>query len=88
MARKSEMEKYLYTLLSEKGYDVDEPIIVGKDPFYGDQWIVLDEIVRFILKADKATQQDIRRKLVYIDFKNGDVLDLFKYIGRFMFAHA
>lgn len=80
------MKNYLYTLLDEKGIDVNDFVTVGEDPFWGPQIIQLDEIVRFILTSDKATQKQIRNKLVAIDFMNGDVMDLFKYIGRFMFA--
>jgi len=76
------MKKYLYTLLKEKGIDINEIIIVDEDELFGAVFMNLGDIVDFILKQDKRNQEKVRDTLVKIDFCNGDVMDYFKYIGK------
>ena len=80
------MKEYLYTLLIEKGYELDEFIEVDYDDLFGPVIMQLIEIVNFILQQDKNIQTTVRKTLVKIDFMNGDVMDYFKYIGKGIYS--
>lgn len=79
------MKEYLYTLLKEKGLDINEMIIVDDDELFGAVYMFLGDIVDFILKLDKDNQSKIRHTLVTLDYYNKDVMDFIKYIGKFMY---
>ena len=75
------MKNWIYTLIDEKGYDLDHTFVVeGKD--WDKNFIPLQVVVEHILIAPKEHQKAIKEKLVQIDFLNGDCLDFFKYLAK------
>jgi hypothetical protein len=73
------MKKYLTTLIEEKGGDLDHEITI--DGHYGLTYRVL---IDFIEQAAPETRQKIRKTLVMIDFKNGDVFHYLDYLAHGM----
>lgn len=68
--------KWLDTLVEEKGIDLEDGFIIGNNIFdYG-----------FIVEAIKVTsvkeQNMIKNMLVRIDFCNGDIRDYFKHLAK------
>lgn len=75
------MKNWIYTLIDEKGYDLEHTFEVeGKD--WGINFIPLSVVVEHILIAPKQQQKAIKNKIVQIDFMNGDCLDFFKYLAK------
>jgi len=70
------MKKYLETLITEKGRDLDEWLRVDA----GHINLTWHNVIEFICNLDLKTQAEIRNKLVLIDFKNGDVFHFLNYI--------
>lgn len=76
------MRNYLYTLLQEKGIDIDDMVTVDHDELFGDVFMHMQDIINFICRCDRETQEKIRKTFIMIDFKNGDVMDYIKFIGK------
>ncbi len=71
------MKRYLQTLITEKGRDMDDG--VGLDGHIGLTWQML---VDFICQPDMAGyHRQIRNTLVLIDFKNGDVFHYLRHLA-------
>ena len=73
------MKNYLNNLLDEKGL---ENATIQIEGVIND--IEVSDVVNFICSLDSITQNSIKRKLVEIDFQNGDVMHFFKYIAEGM----
>ncbi len=80
------MKKYLLTFLEEKGIDLETPITVTSLHDETENHMTVQHVVDEILRKPAAVQNVLRKKLIMIDYRNGDVLDFFKYVARFM-AH-
>lgn len=71
---------WLDLFIEEKGIDVEHTFEV--EGASGTNWIPVGCLIE-ALKAAPASEQDaVQRKIVQIDFRNGDVLDFFKYPAR------
>lgn len=77
--RKSAFEKWLETFLDEKCVDMSHSFTVDhKGTFHIVDMEFLKEV---ILKASEQEQRQIKDKIVYIDFKNGDVMHFFNFLA-------
>ena len=75
---------YFLTLLEEKGIDLDLPFEVESLHTGTPNHMTLRHVVEFISRKPASVQNVLRKKAIVIDFRNGDVLDLFRYVARFM----
>ena len=78
------IEKYLRTLLNEKGISEDYVFSFDTDDFWGHHIIPMEVVIEFIDNLDPKTQKQIKDTLVMIDFKNGDILHYLEFITRKM----
>jgi len=76
--------KWLDTLLSEKGTDLDQVLTVPgpKDSIFGDNSMPLQIVIDAIKTASKDEQKSIKKTLVQIDFLNGDICHYFKHLAQ------
>ena len=74
------MERYLRTLLKEKGISEDYVFTIDKDDFWGHHIVQMEVVIEFISNLDPKTQNQIKETLVMIDFKNGDILHYLEFI--------
>lgn len=72
------MKKYLKTLINEKGIDLDTEIKI--DGHFG---LTYEMLVDYIHSATEYHAQ-VRKTLVIIDFKNGDVFHYLDYLAKGM----
>lgn len=77
-------QRYLTSLIEEKGLDLEATIIEVEGTEWGMNMIPLGCVVDFILTSGKANQESVRKTLVKIDFANGDVMHFFKHVASFM----
>ena len=73
------MKTYLTNLIEEKGKSLDTPIEIE-----GHFGMTFENVVEFVVGLPKEMQIEIKTKLVYIDFKNGDVFHFLHYIAEGM----
>lgn len=78
------IKNWLYTFLDEKDIDLETPITVTSLHDGTENHMIVQHVVDFILRKPVATQKSLQMKLITIDFRNGDVMDFFKYVARFM----
>jgi hypothetical protein len=78
------MRNYLETLIEEKGLDLEATIIEVEGSDWGMNFIPLGCVVDFILTSGEANQKAVKNTLVKIDFANGDVMDFFSHVAKFM----
>ena len=74
-----DMNQYLVNLIEEKGKSLETPVVIE-----GHFGMTLANIVEFICSLSDKDQKECRNKLVYIDFKNGDVFHFLQYIAEGM----
>jgi len=74
------MKKYLKTLIEEKGKSAEDEIEVE-----GHFGLTYQMLIDYIEQAP-AYHAQIRKTLVMIDFKNGDVFHYLKYLTEGMLA--
>jgi len=73
------MEKYLTMMIEEKGKDIDDFITcLEKKGHFG---VTYKMLIDFIVSMPKEIKSQIKKILIYIDFKNGDVFHYFNYIA-------
>ena len=72
------MRNYLETLITEKGVSLESEI--GLDGHIGLTWQML---VDFVVQM-KEHHEQIRKTLVMIDFKNGDVFHYLRHLAEGM----
>jgi len=72
------MKKYLETLITEKGVDLDQEIIIE-----GHFGLTYEMLIDYIDGA-KEYHAQIKKTLVMIDFKNGDVFHYLNYLAEGM----
>jgi len=75
MATSKSFTKYLTTLIEEKGGDISDAI--GIEGHIGLTYEILIEFVAH----QKAHHAAIKRNLVLIDFKNGDIFHFLKHLA-------
>lgn len=79
-SRISAFEKWLATFIEEKGLDLDHEFVYFHNEVT--HFMTLDALIEIILKASKKEQDQIKDKLVYIDFRNGNVMHFFNFLGE------
>jgi hypothetical protein len=78
------MRKYLEALITEKGHNIHDDINGVTNEVYGDViGLTYDHLIDFI-DAQPAQHAAIRKTLVEIDFKNGDVFHFLTYLANGM----
>ncbi|TXT54025.1 MAG: hypothetical protein BAJALOKI1v1_2240004 [Promethearchaeota archaeon] len=80
----NEFNKWLERLLEEKSIDPDTIHFdfIDDDEIFHD--MPLRVVIEYIKKSDPINQDQIKLKLVKIDFQNGDILHFFKYIAHWI----
>lgn len=72
--------KWLDTLIEEKGIDLEE-IIEVEGPEYGTNFIPVGVVVEHIKTTSPEEKEKIKNVIVLIDFKNGDVVHFLKHLA-------
>lgn len=72
--------KWLDTLIEEKGYDTDEILEVSGPS--GTNLIPLECLIAAIKEAPVVERKDIHAMLVHIDFVNGDCLGYLQHLAQ------
>jgi hypothetical protein len=80
----TQTEKYLRTLLNEKGISEEYVFTLDTDDFWGHHIVQMEVVIEFISNLDPKTQNQIKDTLVKIDFMNGDILHYLEFITRKM----
>lgn len=75
--------EWLMRFVEEKNLDTDHVFEV-EGSFYGTNYISLDCVLEAICNASQRDKEAIRKKIVMIDFHNGDVMDFFGYLAKAM----
>lgn len=77
--RKPAFQRWLERFIEEKGLNLDHEFTVE----HGENihFLTLDFLVQIILKAPKHEQEQIKNKIVYIDFRNGNVMHFFNFLA-------
>jgi len=71
--------KWFDTFLSEKELD-ETDFIIEKDGFtHILEW---DVLISFIKSLSMQEKEKIKEKIVYIDFRNGDICHFFEYLAK------
>lgn len=73
-------EKWLRTFIEEKGLDYDHEFVY----FHNEttHFMTLGALVEIMVKASAQEQKQIKDKIVYIDFKNGNVMHFLNFLGE------
>lgn len=79
-AKADGFEKWLDTLISEKGIDTETVLEVSGTS--GANFIPLECLISTIKQAPKHERDGIKTMLVKIDFVNGSILDYFRHLAR------
>ena len=74
------MRKYIHTLVSEKGLDLEQVIEVQGES--GTNFIPLGVVLEHIDICNESEYQQIVRTLAKIDFHNGDLMHFFTYLAK------
>lgn len=78
-------ETYLNTYLEEKGISKDEDIFINDGAI--EHFLNVGVVVEFMTGLSQDDQQAIKKKLVQIDFFNGDIRDFLKFVARGMIKY-
>lgn len=78
------IRNYLETLLTEKGISLNHTFEVKSEGVFGNHFVPMEVVIEFIETLSPSVQEQIRKTLVKIDFKNGNVLHLLEYISKGM----
>jgi hypothetical protein len=71
---------WLDTFVDEKGLDPNhlfDFVVDGQAHIFA-----LAVVIEYIKNVDRATKRTIKKNIVYIDFKNGDVMHFFEYMAK------
>lgn len=80
MKKPSKFEEWFRTFLDEKDLEVVEFMTtIGSDIHVYDNYDVAEWIISNLSPADQA---EVKKKIVYIDFKNGDVNHFLAHMGK------
>lgn len=75
----SAFEKWLRTFIEEKG--LNEGYIFEVEHQGTIHFVEFDFLINVIVNSSKAEKEQIKRNIVMIDFKNGDVMHFFNYLA-------
>ena len=76
------MKEWLETLITEKGFDLDHELEVDVGGIFGTNFIPLAVLVEAIDGAPENEKKEIKKTLVMIDFKNGDIMHFFNHLAK------
>ncbi|NBW99122.1 hypothetical protein EBR03_06080 [bacterium] len=68
---------WLVTFCEEKEIDLSEPVIAGDNT-----QLQIGDVLTCIMSAPTHEQEQIKKTLVLIDFKNGNVLDYLSHLAK------
>ena len=72
--------EWLDTLIDEKGIDKEEEIITEGES--GTNFMTVDTVVEAIKATGTREQGKSKDTLVFIDFKNGDIVHFFRHLAQ------
>jgi len=78
------IRNYLETLLTEKGISLNHTFEVKSEGVFGNHFVPMEVVIEFIETLSASVQEQIRKTLVKIDFKNGNVLHFLEFISKGM----
>ena len=78
------IRNYLETFLTEKGISLNHTFEVKSEGVFGNHFVPMEVVIEFIETLSPSVQEQIRKTLVKIDFKNGNVLHFLEYISKGM----
>lgn len=81
MAKLSAYEQWLRTFIQEKGLNT-EHVFEIEGGVFGTNYIPLEVVIETICKCNRQEKEAIRRKIVMIDFHNGDVMHFFNHLAK------
>ena len=84
MIRTIDLRQYISTLLSEKGISLEHTFEIKSDEVFGNHYVPLEVLIEFIESLDRRLQDQIRLKLIRIDFNHGNVLHFLEYLTKMM----
>ena len=84
MIRTIDIRHYITTLLTEKGISMEHIFEIKSDGVFGNNYVPLEVLIEFIESLDRRLQDQIRLKLIRIDFNNGNVLHFLEYLTKMM----
>lgn len=76
------MNQWLHTFLTEK--QVDQQITFVFEVAGETHYVPFEVVLEFIEHLPESLQQQIKEKLIGIDFRNGNVLRFFEYLAKGM----
>lgn len=77
--RKPAFQRWLERFIEEKELNLDHEFVFTKEG--NTHFMSLEFLVELMFKAPKHEQEQIKNKIVYIDFKNGDVMHFFNFLA-------
>lgn len=81
MQQNTVFNNWLDTFIDEKGLNIDHTFEV-EGPVWGTNFIPLSVLVENIKLAPDHEQHEIKKVIVMIDFKNGDVMHFFNHLAK------
>ena len=84
MIRTIGVNHYITTLLNEKGISLEHTFEIESDGVFGNHYVPIAVLLEFIENLDKTLQDQIRVKLIKIDYHNGNVLHFLEYLTKMM----
>ena len=84
MIRTINVNEYITTLLTEKGISLEHTFEIKSDGVFGNHFVPLAVLLEFIENLDRKLQDQIRVKLIKIDFHSGNVLHFLEYLTKMM----
>lgn len=73
-------KQWLNTFISEKNINRHQHLEVEGE--CGTNIIPLDALLETICNAPKHERDQIKKQIVFLDFKNADVMDYFKHLAK------
>ena len=78
------LRQYITTLLTEKGISLEHTFEIKSEGIFGNHYVPLEVLIEFIEGLDRRLQEQVRLKLIRIDFNNGNVLHFLEYLTKMM----
>ena len=76
----SDFNTWLNTFIEEKKKPSESWFLIDNEG--NDHFIDTDVVIEFMHGCDKETQKEMKKTLVMIDFKNGDINHYFKFLAQ------
>lgn len=76
--------KWLDALIEKKGIDTEQIIFDGDNDNGVYNLMTLDVVIETIKGCSTGEQMRIKNQLIKIDFVNGDIVNFFKYLAKYL----